>query len=127
MTITTSNSEIGAEEENIATITFTPDTALPSYNGIIEIYTPVWSQKYDSATGETEIEYPIGSDSLSCESEHFSNFVLSKSESILTLAYYEFSGEALEPIIITCTDWRNPNAPYEQFGYSLKTFNKNMV
>jgi len=80
--------------------------------GSIQINVPLWYTFYDIELGEEVDQYPNEEDAFACSSDTFGEFVLSKSsDGEIKLDYTEILGAATDPVVIVCTNWRNPIWP----------------
>jgi hypothetical protein len=111
-----------ASDGNMASISFTPASPLPS-PGRIELTTPTWTYNFDIGLGEFVTEYSMGDPNFSCESPSLTGLDTSgSSEGTLSLAYESFTGSASDPVLIECNYWRNPIVPGEYAGFYIRTF-----
>lgn len=130
--ITTSDQSIGAEEGNVAEISFSPPSGLDESSGFIKLTCPQWAIDYEYDIEMKHIEYPHMAkppNTLDCTSDAFESLEIEEfedSESVLLLKYTSCNAGMCDPdtkVKISCTNWRNPNLAIITPGYSLITFN----
>lgn len=106
------------------TVGFTPETAM-STPGSIQINVPLWYAYYDIELGEEVDQYPNGEDAFACSSDTFGAFVMSTSAGgVIKLDYTEILGAATDPVVIVCTNWRNPIWPKVVSGFYIRTLDE---